>query len=103
VTGECVLLGAHGRTDTDATYQLMNRMAVLHAQVGADIIGPAAVLDSSVRTIRAELDEAGFREVGRIVSRRPHRQGLAMAVASVICRWISSANRHCPALCRCRT
>lgn len=63
-TGECVLLGLHGRTDTPATYELMARMAVLHAQAGADIIGPAAVLDGSVRAIRAELDDAGYRDVG---------------------------------------
>ncbi len=63
-TGECVLLGLHGRTDTPATFELMARMAILHAQAGADIIGPAAVLDGSVRAIRGELDEAGFREVG---------------------------------------
>lgn len=62
--GECVLLGLHGRTDAHATYELMSQMAVLHAQAGADIIGPAAVLDGSVRAIRTELDEAGFREVG---------------------------------------
>lgn len=63
-TGECVLLGPHGRTDTGATYALMSQMAVLHAHAGADIIGPAAVLDGSVRAIRAELDEAGFPDVG---------------------------------------
>lgn len=62
--GECVLLGLHGRTDTHATYELMARMAVLHAQAGADIIGPAAVLDGSVAAIRAELDDAGYRDVG---------------------------------------
>jgi porphobilinogen synthase len=63
-TGECVLLGVHSRTDTHATYELMARMAVLHAQAGADIIGPAAVLDGSVRAIRAELNDAGYRDVG---------------------------------------
>ncbi|MFN2495806.1 MAG: hypothetical protein ABR608_07850 [Pseudonocardiaceae bacterium] len=62
--GECVLLGLHGHTDTHATYQLMARMAVLHAQAGADIIGPAGVLDGSVQAIRAELDDAGYRDVG---------------------------------------
>jgi len=62
--GECVLLSVHGHTDTHATYDLMAQMAVLHAQAGADIIGPAAVLDGSVRAIRTELDDAGFREVG---------------------------------------
>jgi porphobilinogen synthase len=60
---ECVLLGINGRTDIQATYELMKRMAVLHAQNGADIIGPAAVLAGSVAAIRTELNEADFAEV----------------------------------------
>lgn len=63
-TGECVLLNSSGRTDMAGTYALMSQMAVLHAQAGVDIIGPAAVLDGSVRAIRAELDTAGFPDVG---------------------------------------
>lgn len=63
-TGECVLLGLGSRTDAHATYELMAKMAVLHAQAGADIIGPAAVLDGSVTAIRAELDNAGYPDVG---------------------------------------
>ncbi|MFI5782870.1 hypothetical protein [Nocardia sp. NPDC051570] len=63
-SGECVLLGSRGRTAIDATYELMARMAVLHAQAGVDIVGPAAVLDGSVQATRFELDEAGFTDVG---------------------------------------
>ncbi len=62
--GECVLLNDHGRTDRDATYALMREMAQLHAQAGADVIGPAAVLDGSVSAVRTALDDAGFPDVG---------------------------------------
>ncbi len=62
--GECVVLDDHDRTDRDATYTLMSQMARLHAQAGADIIGPAAVLDGSVSAIRTALDNAGFPDVG---------------------------------------
>lgn len=62
-SGECVLLDSRGHTDIDGTYELMARMSVLHAQAGADIVGPAAVLDGSVQAIRFELDEAGFTDV----------------------------------------
>ncbi|MGH3922778.1 MAG: hypothetical protein ACRDTT_07910 [Pseudonocardiaceae bacterium] len=61
--GECVLLDGRGRTDRDATYTLMAEMAQLHAQAGADVIGPAAVLDGSVNAIRAALDDEGFPDV----------------------------------------
>ncbi|MEU5409858.1 hypothetical protein [Nocardia asteroides] len=63
-TGECVVLDDHGRTDLSATYTLMSSMATLHARAGADIIGPAAVLDGSVSEIRRVLDERGFGDVG---------------------------------------
>ncbi|MFD6160022.1 hypothetical protein ACFWF7_29705 [Nocardia sp. NPDC060256] len=62
-TGECVLLDSRGHTDIIGTYELMARMSVLHAQAGADMVGPAAVLDGSVQAIRFELDEAGFTDV----------------------------------------
>jgi porphobilinogen synthase len=63
-SGECVLLDAEAGTDLAATYRLMADMAVLHAEAGADIVGPAAVLDGSVAAIRTALDAAGHRNVG---------------------------------------
>lgn len=63
-SGECVLVDADAGTDLDATLELMAAMAVMHAQAGADIVGPAAVLDGSVRMIRDALDAAGCRNVG---------------------------------------
>ncbi|GEM_PF-2465229 len=63
-SGECVLLDDRGGTDIDATYALMAGMARLHAAAGADVIGPAAVLDGSVAAIRAALDADGYHNVG---------------------------------------
>jgi porphobilinogen synthase len=63
-TGECVLVDIHGTIDLAATLDLMARMAVLHADAGADVVGPAAVLDGSVARIRVGLDEAGHHNVG---------------------------------------
>jgi porphobilinogen synthase len=62
-TGECVLLDGRFRTDASATLALMTRMAVLHADAGVDVIGPAAMMDGSVAAIRAALDDAGHRSV----------------------------------------
>jgi porphobilinogen synthase len=61
--GECVLLDTDRRTEYEATLDLMARMSVVHAHAGADLVGPAAVLDGSVRAIREALDSAGFPEV----------------------------------------
>ncbi|RJO75172.1 hypothetical protein D5S18_17565 [Nocardia panacis] len=63
-SGECVITDARGRTDVKATYLLMGQMAVLHAEAGADIIGPAAMLDGSVQVIRHALHEHGHPDVG---------------------------------------
>jgi len=63
-TGECVLLSPGGRVAPVATLRLMAEMAVAHATAGADIIGPAAMLDGSVRAIRQALDVDGYPDVG---------------------------------------
>jgi porphobilinogen synthase len=63
-TGECVLLDRDSRVDLDATCGLMAGMAVAHATAGADIIGPAAMLEGSVRAIRRALDADGYPDVG---------------------------------------
>lgn len=63
-TGECAILTHDGRTDCDRTCALMAAMAVLHAEAGADIIGPAAMIDGSVGAIRTLLDQHGYLDVG---------------------------------------
>ncbi|MEU4029887.1 hypothetical protein [Streptomyces anulatus] len=63
-SGECVLRTPTGRIDLDATYRLMGEMAVQHAESGADVVSPTAMLDGSVCAVRAALDDSGFRDVG---------------------------------------
>ena len=62
--GECAILDGRGHIDTDATYELMARMAVLHALAGADVVSPTAMLAGSVRAVRDALDEAELPDVG---------------------------------------
>jgi len=62
--GECAILDDAGGIDTDATYELMARMAVLHALAGADAVSPTAMLAGSVRAVRDALDEADLPDVG---------------------------------------
>jgi len=47
----------------DPSLELMNRIAVSHAQSGADIVAPSCMLDGMVGSIRATLDDEGFEEV----------------------------------------
>jgi porphobilinogen synthase len=48
--------------DNDAALALLAKVAVSHADAGADILAPSAMMDGQVATIRAALDGAGFAD-----------------------------------------
>ena len=61
--GHCGLVrkDASGATIlNDPTLKLLARTAASHAEAGADIVAPSAMMDGRVRAIRTELDRAGF-------------------------------------------
>ena len=58
--GHCGLLAPDGEVDNDATLELLARAAVSHAEAGAHIVAPSAMMDGQVHAIRAALDAAGF-------------------------------------------
>ncbi len=64
--GHCGIIG-EGRNGpdllNDPSLELMNRIAVSHAESGADIIAPSCMLDGMVGSLRAALDDAGFEDV----------------------------------------
>ncbi len=47
----------------DPSLELMDRIAISHAESGADIVAPSCMLDGVVGSIRTALDETGFEEV----------------------------------------
>ena len=59
--GHCGIL--RGETvDNDATLEVLGRVAVSHAEAGADIVAPSGMMDGMVGAIRAALDAAGHTE-----------------------------------------
>ncbi len=60
--GHCGVV-VHGEVDNDKTLELLARMAVSHAEAGADIIAPSAMMDGQVKRIRQALDESGFTHI----------------------------------------
>ncbi|MCW4015954.1 MAG: porphobilinogen synthase [Candidatus Bathyarchaeota archaeon] len=48
----------------DSTLEFLQKMAVSHADAGADIVAPSSMMDGQVRFIREALDDAGFNQVG---------------------------------------
>lgn len=49
--------------DNDPTCELLSKMALSHAQAGADIVAPSDMMDGRVRYIREALEENGFKDV----------------------------------------
>ncbi len=59
--GHCgVIQGEH--VDNDETLTLLARMAVSHAEAGADIVAPSDMMDGRVGSIREALDANGFSD-----------------------------------------
>ena len=49
--------------DNDTTLEWLQKMAVSHAQAGADVIAPSDMMDGRVAAIRKGLDDAGFNNI----------------------------------------
>ncbi|MGI5817114.1 MAG: porphobilinogen synthase [Armatimonadota bacterium] len=62
--GHCAVLGDEGAIDSELTLDALARSAVAHAQAGADLIAPSAMMDGQVAAIRAGLDDAGLSDTG---------------------------------------
>ncbi len=53
------VLGLDGTVDNDRTVEILARMALLLARVGADAVAPSDMMDGRVGAIRHRLEEAG--------------------------------------------
>lgn len=61
--GHCGIV-KNGEIMNDLTLEILQKVAVSHAQAGADIVAPSGMMDGQVRFIREALDDAGFNQVG---------------------------------------
>lgn len=51
-----------GKILNDETVEILAKMAVVHAQAGADIVSPSDMMDGRVGAMREALDQAGFSQ-----------------------------------------
>lgn len=65
--GHCGILNEEQRANlppgailNDPTLEILTKVAVSHAEAGADIVAPSGMMDGMVRAIRAGLDAASF-------------------------------------------
>jgi porphobilinogen synthase len=60
--GHCGVI-KDGKVDNDPTCELLAKMALSHAQAGADIVAPSDMMDGRVGYIREALEENGFENI----------------------------------------
>lgn len=49
--------------DNDATLEYISRIALSHAEAGADMVAPSDMMDGRIEAIRDKLDENGYKNV----------------------------------------
>ena len=60
--GHCGVI-EDGRVDNDQTLELLARSAVTHAQAGADMVAPSAMMDGQVWALRQALNDQGYQDL----------------------------------------
>lgn len=61
--GHCGILDSNRDVDNDATLKVLAKVALSHAEAGADIVAPSAMMDGQVKALREALDENGFDHI----------------------------------------
>jgi len=61
--GHCGLLNAAGDILNDETLDVLAKVAISHAEAGADIVAPSGMMDGMVAAIRVGLDTAGYTDL----------------------------------------
>lgn len=64
--GHCGILkidDQYGHVSNDLTLELLTKVAVSHAEAGADMIAPSDMMDGRIQALRLGLDQAGFIDI----------------------------------------
>lgn len=58
--GHCGILTESGYVDNDETLEYLGKIAVSHAEAGADMVAPSDMMDGRIAFMREALDKAGY-------------------------------------------
>lgn len=58
--GHCGILNEAGEVENDSSLKILEKVALSHAQAGADVVAPSDMMDGRVGAIRSALDRNGF-------------------------------------------
>jgi len=61
--GHCGII-KDGQVDNDTTVEILSRVALSHAEAGADFVAPSDMMDGRVKAIRDTLERDGFKDTG---------------------------------------
>ena len=61
--GHCGILH-NDYVDNDSSVELLSKMALSHAQAGADMVAPSDMMDGRIGAMRKKLDDSGFVNTG---------------------------------------
>jgi porphobilinogen synthase len=61
--GHCRILKSKLKFDDQRTLEALAKIALSHAEAGADLVAPSAMMDGQVRAIRKVLGKNGFKKV----------------------------------------
>lgn len=62
--GHCGIVDESGYVDNDKSIEYLCKIAVSHADAGADMVAPSDMMDGRVGAIRSALDENGYLNTG---------------------------------------
>lgn len=62
--GHCGIVTDDGKIRNDETLDILEAVAVSHAEAGADIVAPSGMMDGMVMVLRNGLDHEGYNDVG---------------------------------------
>lgn len=62
-SSETCVYSEKGKVLNEKSAKMLGKISVAHAQAGADIVAPSAMIDGQVKHIRAALDECGLEDI----------------------------------------
>jgi len=82
--GHCGIV-VKGKVDNDVSLRTLTRVAASHAEAGADMVAPSAMMDGQVKAIRERLDANSFKDVAIIAYSAKHASPLYSPFRDVAC------------------
>ena len=63
LSGHCgIVVDNRNNIDNDSSLNLLSKIALSHAEAGADILAPSSMMDGQVRSIKNSLNDHGFQD-----------------------------------------